>query len=229
MEDVERLLRLGGLAQETIDALARWQAVLSSLVVDDDREHLFGSHLLRLCREARKTAPAGQGLNTLIERLAKDASRYTAVLQATAEYLLAAAKEGKATEVSTAPVEQPAGQQGLGDRPQPDVPDWAHLPSEERPPAFAFGPLTGKNITLAQAICPHFNYEPDVRALHRLGKAKEVWIVRVEAQLLKIYFKDQPLYAQCNSALYALRDKERAAQNSKPVHRRSRKKQEQTK
>lgn len=88
---------------------------------------------------------------------------------------------------------------------------WWHSFQEQRPPEFAFGPLTGAQLDLAQWICPCWGYKPDIRALQRLGEMGDVWIIKApHHRPCRVFFREQHLYSEANARRLRQKEQEEA-------------------
>jgi hypothetical protein len=91
---------------------------------------------------------------------------------------------------------------------------WFHEPDEPRPADYKYGPLTGKQIELAKAICPRAGRAASVRRLHRLSADGVLWTVMRRPQLLEVYFKDLETKAEANAKLIEARNKPKETQKA---------------
>jgi hypothetical protein len=207
LDDIEEAL---GKARSDADreVFRRWQQEVWGLSTRSDHEHLFGSYVIAECQKVLDPErPDLAGHEMLKGRIAHDTRRLAEVIAdaAQAHYLLA--EEGvpgrKRAGRSAAKPSEASGE------------DWCHEPEEERP-ALYHQPdhLTGKLKHLDEAICPVFGPEADPRGLKRLGRAGTVWIVKLEAQLYHVYFRDEATFANATSKFLKLEEERRAAKQA---------------
>ena len=227
-EDAEGLLTLDGASTELNVVFKAWHTNLVKVKVKDEREHLFGSYLLGLCYKSRRPTPEADSLRSkLILKFTQDCGRLLVIMQNAAEYLFAVEKlpSPRSAEIvesgDTVPVAADAqgshenegsgrateGRHGqIATNPQGDQEGamlkkrWWHSPEETRPPEFPHGPLKGKQIALAEAICPYLKRATSRVALHTLGKDGILWIVKYRSQLCEVFFRDHVTWSESNAS-----------------------------
>jgi hypothetical protein len=77
---------------------------------------------------------------------------------------------------------------------------WCHPPGEPAPPDYKYGPLSGTQAKLAEAVRPSPGKKPDRRRLQSMAERGFIW-VRGGGQYYEVFFRDQRTYAEANSRL----------------------------
>jgi len=208
LEECESILRLT-LSEEQEQVFREWRAALWGVITRSEQEHLFGSYLIALCRDAVAPGSSPDDFRVLIDRLSPWLLRFTQEIQESAEYLMHSSPGGTSRSGS----DQAPRRKGTR--------SWCHEGDEKPPSDFTKGPVSGNLTELAQWICPEYGRKPDPRGLKGLGTKEDIWIYCVLGQSYKVYFKetDKELYARVNLSRLAERQKqqEEAGKAQKPT------------
>jgi hypothetical protein len=180
LEDARVLLEADSVILRVKKSFRKWHGLALQVERASTVSHLLGSHLLAEC--SRVYDPDNADLvsyESFHDHLSKDRARFLQIMQDAALYLRASVP----------------GQL----RRRRSASKWCHTPEEPRPAQYKVGPLKGTQTLLARAICGAIGKEMKPRALHRLGRVGDVWIVELGPQLFEVYFKDHESHGPAKS------------------------------